>query len=152
TCDELRSVARKLGNGEGPFADALDALVRLATGMAGADKALARACAALRAVDDKSFLAYALNAPATLHLAAGRTDAARACASEALRTAGIMQRVCEEAIARATLLQIAVQRQQDAAVGEIEALLQASQHPDRSGARVRSAVHAAARLADATAS
>ena len=57
----------------------------------------------LRAVDDKSYLAYALNSAAHLHRQAGRTSQARLCASEALTVASVMRRHSEIAIARALL-------------------------------------------------
>ena len=68
-----------------------------------AEDALAEALAGLRTVDDKSYLAYALNAAARLHRQAGRVEQARVCAAEALKIALIMRRRNEITIARAML-------------------------------------------------
>ena len=64
---------------------------------------MASALTRLRAVDDKSYLAYALNGAAYLYRQAGRTKQARLCASEALTVASVMRRHSEIAIARAFL-------------------------------------------------
>ena len=62
-----------------------------------------QALAQLRAVDDKSYLAYALNGAARLHRQAGRVEQARLCAGGALTVALIMRRRNEITIARAML-------------------------------------------------
>jgi hypothetical protein len=64
---------------------------------------LADALRRLRTVDDKSYLAYALNNAAHLHLQAGRFDQVRACAAEALAAASAMRRKNEVTIAHAML-------------------------------------------------
>ncbi len=102
-CAELEAVAARLGDEDTPFVKALRALAGLATEEASADDALASALTRLRAVDDKSYLAYALNGAAHLYRQAGRTRQARLCASEALTVASAMRRHSEIAIARALL-------------------------------------------------
>lgn len=102
-CGELKTVAARLGEDETPFVETLRALAALATEKAPTEDALAEALARLRAVDDKSYLAYALNAAARLHRQAGRVEQARVCAAEALKIALIMRRRSEITIARAML-------------------------------------------------
>lgn len=102
-CAELETVAARLGDDETPFVKSLRALAGLATEEASADDALASALTRLRAVDDKSYLAYALNSAAHFYSQAGRTSQARLCASEALTVASVMRRHSEIAIARALL-------------------------------------------------
>jgi DNA-binding SARP family transcriptional activator/tetratricopeptide (TPR) repeat protein len=102
-CAELETVAARLGDDETPFVKTLRALAGLATEEASADDALASALTRLRAVDDKSYLAYALNSAAHLYRHAGRISQARLCASEALTVASVMRRHSEIAIARALL-------------------------------------------------
>jgi hypothetical protein len=68
--------------------------LRMATEEDSADDALASALTRLRAVDDKSYLAYALNGAAHLYREAGRTKQARLCASEALMVASVMRCGC----------------------------------------------------------
>jgi len=63
-CAELETVAARLSDDETPFVKTLRALAGLATEEASADDALASALTRLRAVDDKSYLAYALNSAA----------------------------------------------------------------------------------------
>jgi hypothetical protein len=100
-CQELRAVAARIGEDETPFVATLQALALLATGETGA--ALTAALPGLRQIDDKSYLAYALNCAARLHLRAGRMGKVRACAAEALAAATAIRRGNEIAIARAML-------------------------------------------------
>jgi tetratricopeptide (TPR) repeat protein len=102
-CTELKSVAARLGEDETPFVSTLQGLAQLASKKSAATDPLAEALRRLRTVDDKSYLAYALNSAARLHLRAGRIDQARTCASEALTAASAMRRANEIAIARAML-------------------------------------------------
>jgi hypothetical protein len=102
-CEELRQVAARLREDETPFIETLQALAMLAAGDGSADTALAEALVRLRAVDDKSYLAYALNRAAGLHREAGKPEESRLCATEALAVASIMRRRNEVAIARAML-------------------------------------------------
>ncbi|TIL40079.1 MAG: ATP-binding protein [Mesorhizobium sp.] len=101
-CEELRSVAERIGE-ETPFVDALQALTALMTADDAADEALESALARLRAADDKSYLAYALNSAASFYCRAGRMEQVRLHASEALTVASKIRRRCEIAIAKALL-------------------------------------------------
>jgi hypothetical protein len=100
-CEELRIVAARIGEDETPFVATLQALALLAMGETGS--ALAAALPGLRQIDDKSYLAYALNCAARLHLRSGRLEEVRACAAEALAAATAIRRSNEIAIARAML-------------------------------------------------
>jgi hypothetical protein len=102
-CAELSTVAARLGEDETPFVESLRALALLATADPAAPQAMADALARLNAIDDKSYLAYALAEAARLHRRAGRPEDARRCAAAALELATIMRRRNEEAIARAIL-------------------------------------------------
>lgn len=83
-CLELGRAGARVGNPDVPFARAVAALTHLAAGEPGAEGALEDALAGLRAMDDKSHLAYALNAAAVVHLGAGRRAAAHTRAAEAV--------------------------------------------------------------------
>jgi DNA-binding SARP family transcriptional activator len=102
-CVELKAVAARLGEDETPFVETLQALAQLAEKGPAATDALAEALHRLRTVDDKSYLAYALNSAARLHLLAGRMDQMQICAREALAAASAMRRANEITIARALL-------------------------------------------------
>ena len=103
-CAELGTVAARLGEDETPFVATLQALALLAAGKASADDALADALRRLRAVDDKSYLAYALNSAAQLHLPGGtHRSGAPFAPAEALAAASAMRRQNEITIARAML-------------------------------------------------
>ncbi len=112
---ELVEIGEKLREGsEAAFAGALLALSQYALGQDGALGDLERAFAALRIVDAKHRLAYALTRAADLHL--GRGDAARAKerASEGLQAARLLQRPSEVALALIVLAEA------DAAMGNTE--------------------------------
>lgn len=102
-CIALKEVAARLGEDEAPFVETLQALAGLARHDATAGSALAHALARLRVVDDKSYLAYALNGAAALYRQAGQTKQARLHASEALQVASVIRRRNEMAIAKAML-------------------------------------------------
>lgn len=102
-CEELQAVAARLQEDETPFVETLQALSTLASAERSGNAVLAKALARLRAVDDKSYLAYALNRAAGLYRQAGYTEEARLCAAEALTIASIMHRRNEIAIAQAIL-------------------------------------------------
>lgn len=95
-------VVRRMGETQAPFAQALAALARLRQGDA-QDAALLAALQALREVDDKAHLAYALNEAAALALDRGRNEEAAACAAEALAAAQAVRRTTEAAVAGARL-------------------------------------------------
>jgi hypothetical protein len=104
-CAELGTVAARLNEDETPFVSTLQSLALLATKEDLTADKLEDALKRLRTVDDKSYLAYALNSAARLHLQAGRVDEARLCATEALTAASAMRRENEVIIARAMLTQ-----------------------------------------------
>ena len=101
--DEVADAARRMGESQVPFADALAALARLRRGDSDAGAAVEAALAALRERDDKAHLAYALNEAATLALVAGDTAAAARHAAEALAAATAVRRPTQVARAQATL-------------------------------------------------
>jgi hypothetical protein len=102
-CRDLRVVAAQLGEGEAPLADTLEALADLAEVSDGELNRLDAVLSRLRAVDDKSHLAYALNTAARLCLGREPLEAAQAYAGEALDAARAMQRQNEIAAAEAIL-------------------------------------------------
>jgi DNA-binding SARP family transcriptional activator len=102
-CGELQRVAAKMGEGsEGPAAEALEALARVASGEREAER-LDRALGLLREIDAKGMLAYVLTHAARLDLEAGRTAEARRRAHEALRAAEAVDRRTQVALARVVL-------------------------------------------------
>jgi tetratricopeptide (TPR) repeat protein len=102
---ELAEIGGKLREGsEGPFARVLGPLARYGSGET-VDGALETALAELRAFDAKHRLAFALTRAARIDLAAGRWEAARQRAEEALKMAEILQRPSELALARCILAQ-----------------------------------------------
>jgi DNA-binding SARP family transcriptional activator/tetratricopeptide (TPR) repeat protein len=139
-CAELMLVARKLGEAHLPFVATLEALARLSAGERGADKRLSCALDELRAVDDKSYLAYALNEAAVLHLRNGRVSEAVDCAAEALGVAETMQRNNEIVIARATLACARVNEDTSHAVQRLDRLRRECAGQARISMRARSAL------------
>jgi predicted ATPase len=122
-CAQLDEVATKLGEGsEGPFARVLIELVRnIDTPRA---QELERALDALRRVDAKNLLAYALNTAAELDLDAGRLDVAQRRAAEALRFAEAVERQTERTVARMVLARLALATDdKPAARAQVEAVL-----------------------------
>jgi DNA-binding SARP family transcriptional activator/tetratricopeptide (TPR) repeat protein len=105
-CAELTDVANRLGEDETPFVATLQALASLAEGHDSGDALFSDALSRLRRVDDKSYLAYALNTAAWIHLRLGRLDQARVFAAEALAASSAMRRQDEIAISRAMLSQV----------------------------------------------
>jgi tetratricopeptide (TPR) repeat protein len=143
-CAELMQVARKLGEAHLPFVATLDALAQLSAGESGADARLDLALHDLRAVDDKSYLAYALNAAALIYVRNGHFVTASACASEALQVAGIMRRSNELVIARAALASARSADDRPSAVRQLGRLQQECGDPAGLSMRARAAVSAAA--------
>jgi tetratricopeptide (TPR) repeat protein len=139
-CAELRAVSARLGEDETPFVATLQGLALLAAEEPSAADVLSDALRRLRTVDDKSYLAYALNSAARLHLRAGRIDQVRLCAAEALTAASAMRRTNEIAIARAMLAQAG----EADCVQEIERVPDAPSDRDRLNARARSTLLASA--------
>jgi DNA-binding SARP family transcriptional activator/tetratricopeptide (TPR) repeat protein len=148
-CAELMQVAGKLGEAHLPFVATLDALARLSADEAGADPRLELAMRDLRAVDDKSYLAYALNAAALIHLRDGRFERAAACAAEALSVAEIMRRDNEQVIARAVLASARSANDKPSAVRQLGHLHQECVEQTWLSMRARAAVHSAARAVGA---
>ncbi|WP_284615474.1 ATP-binding protein [Aquabacterium humicola] len=100
---QIIAAAARMGETDAPFAQALAALARLQRGDAAAAPSLDDALCALRTLDDKAHLAYALNEAALLDLAGGRREQAAARAAEALAAAQAVRRPTEVAVALATL-------------------------------------------------
>jgi DNA-binding SARP family transcriptional activator/nucleoside-triphosphatase THEP1 len=101
--DEVADAARRMGEPQVPFADALAALARQRLGDASADAAVQASLAALRERDAKAHLAYALNEAAARALGNGLPAAASQLAAEALGAAQAVRRPTLIARARATL-------------------------------------------------
>lgn len=135
-CEELHAVAARVGEDHTPFVEALQALSALATTRGSSDIALTSALARLRAVDDKSYLAYALNIAALFCRRAARLEQTKIYASEALKVASVMGRQDEIAIARATLAHTG----ETASEHDIFVANAASSGPDDVSARARSAL------------
>jgi hypothetical protein len=100
---QVAAAARRMGESQVPFADALAALARLRSGDAAGAEALAAALDALRERDDKAHLSYALNEAATLALEAGDAAAATRHAAQALAAATAVRRPSQIARAQATM-------------------------------------------------
>jgi len=100
---EIAEAARRMGETQVPFADALAALSRRRIGAPGAADAVAASLAALRERDAKVHLGYALNEAAALALDAGGATEALRLANEALGAAVAMRRPSQIARARAIL-------------------------------------------------
>ncbi len=101
--DEVADAARRMGESQVPFADALAALARRRLGEPGAAAAVDASLAALRERDAKAHLAYALNEAATLALGTGDATVATRLATEALEAALAVRRPTQIARARATI-------------------------------------------------
>jgi DNA-binding SARP family transcriptional activator len=101
--DEVADAARRMGESQVPFADALAALARQRLGEPDAAAAVEASLAALRERDAKAHLAYALNEAAALALAAGNATVAMLRATEALEAAMAVRRPTQIAHARATI-------------------------------------------------
>jgi DNA-binding SARP family transcriptional activator len=117
-CDDLLALGSKLRDGsEEPFARAVAALCRLARGDAAQEAALESAIDALRVVDAKHRLAFALRGAAELGLARGDAARAAARADEALRMASVLQHASEQAMARIVALRAARALGDEEAIG-----------------------------------
>ncbi|SHF27989.1 transcriptional activator domain-containing protein [Modicisalibacter ilicicola DSM 19980] len=143
-CRQLRAVAVELAENEAPVADALEALADLAENGAQAFDRLETALSRLRIVDDKSYLAYALNTAASLYLRRGQLDVAQAFAQEALRAATAMQRHGEVTIAEATLARLGGRCRVGASDRAIRRLSKQAADRDRLNARAQAALDEAA--------
>ena len=104
-CRVLQTVAGTLGAGaEAPFAQALEAVARLQRGEQQASAAVDAAVEDLRAADSQWMIAYVQNLAACVDRQAGRHEAARERAGEALAAAGMVDQVNEATLARALLV------------------------------------------------
>jgi hypothetical protein len=102
---DLTDLGAKLREGsEAPFARAIDALLRDASGEKGAREDLERALADLRDADAKQRLAFVLVRASRLDLLRGDAAAARSRAEEALALSEALERQSDAALARAALV------------------------------------------------
>jgi DNA-binding SARP family transcriptional activator/tetratricopeptide (TPR) repeat protein len=140
-CRELRVLGERMGEDGAPVADIVEALADVAEGsrLGRLDATIQR----LRVVDDKSYLAYALNAAALLCLSGGRQDIAKAYAEEALDVAAVMQRHNEIAIAEAVLAQIRAGGSASLISERVRHLRDQAADGDRFSARTRASIEAA---------
>ena len=145
--DEIVDAAARMGEPQAPFAQALGALARLRQGDAG-EAMLTASLAALRELDDKAHLAYALNEAAALALAADRPDAAAACAGEALTDALAVRRATEIAVATARL---AAATHDARRAAELLVTLPAEGHSARAAAALAAAARTVSTLASTVA-
>jgi hypothetical protein len=110
-CRELGPVAAKMAEGsEGAVAEALEALIRVASCVPGADVRFESAVMRLRDVDAKGMLAYVLASAAEIDRDAGRLAQAEQRATEALAAAEVVQRRSLVALSRALLADLALAR------------------------------------------
>jgi DNA-binding SARP family transcriptional activator len=107
---EIEEVAHRMGDADAPVASVLRDLARMALGSPGAEDVFAASVERLRSIDNKAYLAYALNGAAALHLDAGRLDDAETCASEAYHAAKAVERITEIVVACALLARVAIGR------------------------------------------
>ncbi len=151
-CAELTPVAAKMGEGtEGPAAEALEALARVALGEATAEPRLERALDALREVDAKGMLAYVLTLAAEIDRGRGAIDRARARAEQALSAAQIVARKSLVALARAVLAEIALASgDRDAARAQVDATRPDLASPHALSARARAAIERVAAALDSS--
>lgn len=142
-CAELLKIAELLGEDEGPLAETLIALAGLAEDFAFPSTPLDSALARLRAVDDKSHLAYALNTVATICLQHEQGGTAQAYAARAQETACAVERHNESVIAEALLARIDRLRDPNGSKAVLRRLRETVADHDRFHARARNAVAAA---------
>jgi tetratricopeptide (TPR) repeat protein len=140
---ELTELAHKLCEGAGaPFAQAIEMLARQMSGDRAVD--LDGAIAALRGADDKSHLAYVLNLAASLQLDADDAKMATTFATDALTMAETIGEANETALARATLVEAALARNdRKRASSEFFGLQPALGQPEIFSAKVRRALERA---------
>jgi DNA-binding SARP family transcriptional activator/tetratricopeptide (TPR) repeat protein len=103
-CDEIDSVAKRIGESRAPVADALRAIVAFAVAPSQGPM-LKQSLAALRNHDDKAQLAYVLNNLGSFELDRGRPDAALEAANEALGAAQAVKLGTEIVVALSILIQ-----------------------------------------------
>src|SRR5207247_1837096 len=112
-----------------------------------ADERVNQAIVALRDVDSKAHLAYALNFAAAIDLRDGRVAAARRRAEQALVAAETVERRSERALARALLAQVAMaEGKRDQAANYLLPVLGQAGDPCAVHARARQALTNAAQM------
>jgi hypothetical protein len=139
-CGALRAVGARMGEDEAPVAGTIAALADIAEGVRQDPNELDAALARLRAVDDKSYLAYALNAAALLCLSGSQPGAAKAYALEALEVAAAIRRENEMIVAETVLVQAGAATSNE----RIRHLRDRTADHDSFNARARARVEAAA--------
>src|SRR5262249_37533726 len=144
-CAELTPVAARMGEGsEGPFSAALQALVALASGGAGADQRLDTAADALPAAGAGVVVPTSLPLPAHGGRRAGRAPSGRGRAEEGLRAAEVVGRCSDVALAHAVLARAGLADRDLVAVeANLEALRRDLERPSDLSARARAAAEAA---------
>lgn len=142
-CRELLKIAERLGEDEGPLAETLIALAELAEEFAFPSAPLDSALDRLCTVDDKSHLAYALNAAAAICLQHEQGGTAQAYAAHALETARAIERHNEIVIAEAMLARIDRPRDPRGSEAVLRRLRETVTDHDRFHARARNVVAAA---------
>nr|MBA2520824.1 hypothetical protein [Chloroflexia bacterium] len=138
-CTELVAIATQAGD-DTPCAMTMQALAALPATDFASRQQLDIALQRMRDVDDKSYLAYALNAAAELMLRAGDVGSGRDLAREALTASSLMRRQNDIAIAWALLARTG----DEGAMLELQRLVGGLTVPGRLSARARSSVLAAA--------
>ncbi len=113
-CDEFASKLAEVDSLRMPIIEAMQALARVARAEAGAQELFESRLERVRAIDDKSRLAFLLNTFADLCLRNGAAGRAKAAAEEALALASMLRRATEAVVAHAILGRL------DSAAGEIQ--------------------------------
>jgi DNA-binding SARP family transcriptional activator len=106
-CAEIDSVIHRMRGISAPAAMAFRAFARIVACAPGAEAELLEGLAALRGIDDKARLAFALNTWAMLARDRGEDEPAAAAAAEALSLATILRRPTEAAVAASLLAELA---------------------------------------------
>jgi DNA-binding SARP family transcriptional activator len=138
-CAQLRDIGDKLGEDEAPLTATLEALARAAGGDAAVTESLAEGLEQMAAIDDKSYLAYALNEAARLHMKWGHADATARFATQALTVAEGIHRTNEIVIARVLLARARLDMGEDDG-SALHALIEQFPAEDCISSRARSAL------------
>ncbi len=138
-CAQLREIADKLGEEEAPLAATLEALARTAAGDTSLPQALTAGLEQMAAIDDKSYLAYALNEAARQQMKLGCAEATAGFASRALSIAEVIHRTNEIVIAQALLARARFETGEDDG-SALRALIEQVPAADRISHRARSTV------------
>ncbi|HET7551060.1 MAG TPA: AAA family ATPase [Gemmatimonadaceae bacterium] len=146
-CRELLTLTDKLDEGsDAPFARALEALALMQLGESDAAARLEDALTELSAADSRWTIAYIQNMASEIDIAAGRIDAARGRAANALEAATAIERCNEVAISHSLLARLSLKAgDREAAIPHIEAVLEEPRWSGTLSARASAAVEAAHR-------